>query len=117
MEPAALAIAAEAGPDSGVAVAEMVQAGVLTDLSADVRERSELELLQAISVAVAYYEDSLAVPPYEVLVAGTLAPAALEAMLADSGLGVRTVVQDGDLLTGTTVSRGLLAGLRGALKS
>ncbi len=115
MEPAALAMAAEAGADSDVAVAEMVQASVLTD--AEVRERAELELLQAISVAAAYYEDSLAVAPSEVLVAGTLAPAALEAMLADSGLRVRSVVQTEDMLTGTPVSLGLLAGLRGALKS
>ncbi len=116
-EPASLAVAAEAGAGSGVAVAEMVQAGVLADAGRDTEERAEFELLQAISVAAAYYEDSLAVPPTEVLVAGTLAPGALEAMLTDSGLRVRPVLRDDDLLMGTSVARGMLAGLRGALKS
>ncbi len=115
LEPASVAISAEAGGESDVAVAEMVQAGVLT--AADPGERAELELLQAISVAAAYYEDSLNVPPSEVLVAGTLAPPALEAMLAESGLRVREVVQADDLLNPSAVSRGLLAAVRGALKT
>lgn len=80
-------------------------------------DRASLELLQAISVAAAYYEDSLSVVPEEVLTAGTLSPAALEAMLADSGLRVRDVLQSTDMMTTSGVPRGLLAGLRGALKS
>lgn len=115
MEPANLAMAAEAGAASDVAVAEMVQAGVLSD--AEHAERAELELLQAISVAAAYYEDSLAVAPTEVLTAGTLAPGALELTLADSGMRARDVLQSADLLAGVSIPRGLLAGLRGALKT
>lgn len=115
LEPANLALAVDAGDATDVAVAEMVQAGVLAD-AAD-PQRADLELLQAISVAAAYYEDSLAIAPSEVLTAGTLVPSALEAMLADSGLQAREVLQSTDLLTGTPVPRGLLAGLRGALKS
>ncbi len=114
LEPANVAMASEAGNDSDVAIAEMVQAGVLSD--ADPAERAQLELLQAISVAAAYYEDSLAVAPEEVLTAGTLSPSALEVVLEGSGLGARDVLQSTDLLAGTAVSRGLLAGLRGALK-
>ncbi|MGI4855176.1 MAG: hypothetical protein ACRYF4_14155, partial [Janthinobacterium lividum] len=114
LEPANLAMAAEAGSSSDVAVAEMMQASVLSD--AERAEQAELELLQAISVAAAYYEDSLAVAPSEVLTSGTLAPAALQQMIAESGLTARDVLQSSDLLAGTSVSRGLLAGLRGALK-
>ncbi|MGI4756316.1 MAG: hypothetical protein ACRYGF_05635 [Janthinobacterium lividum] len=114
LDPANVAIAAQAGTDSEVAIAEMVQAGVLTD--AEDAERAELELLQAISVAAAYYEDSLAVAPEEVWTAGTLSSAALQPTLDSSGLIARDVLQSTDLLAGTTLPRGLLAGLRGALR-
>lgn len=114
LEPASVVAAEAAGNGSDVAVAEMIQRGVLSEASAT--DRAQEELLQAISVAAAYYEDSLAVAPTEVLTAGTLAPAALEAMLDGSGLQVREVVQTADLLVPTPVARGLLAGLRGALR-
>ena len=115
LEPMNVALAEEAGAETDVAVAEMVQAGVLIDVSDP--DRVELELLQAISVAAAYYEDSLAVGPEEILTAGTLAPDALEVMLEGIGLRARDVVQTTDLLAGTAVPRGLLASLRGALKT
>ncbi len=115
LEPTSIALAAEAGTESDVAVAEMVQAGVLSD--APDPERAALELLQAISVAAAYYEDSLAVAPDEMFVTGTLDAQALESMLAATGMRARGVLQPADLLTSTTVSLGVLAGLRGALKS
>ncbi|AFL89796.1 Competence protein A [Terriglobus roseus DSM 18391] len=122
-EPANVAIDAEmarasfvqSGEDSEVAVAEMVQAGILHD--AEDPDRAELELLQSISVAAAYFEDSLAVAPEEVLTAGTLSPEALGPMLAETGLHAREVLQSTDLMTTTSIPRGLLAGLRGALKS
>ena len=114
LEPASVAAAEAAGYDTEVAVAEMIQRSVLTEAAA--ADRAQEELLQAISVAAAYYEDSLAVAPTEVLTAGTLAPAALEEMLDGSGLQVREVVQTADLLTPAAVPRGLLAGLRGALR-
>jgi type IV pilus assembly protein PilM len=122
-EPANVAMDAEiarasietSGEDSEVAVAEVVQAGVLHDNRDP--DRAELELLQSISVAAAYFEDSLSVAPEEVLIAGTLSPEALGPLLAESGLRARDVLQSTDLLTAPAVSRGLLAGLRGALKS
>jgi type IV pilus assembly protein PilM len=122
-EPANIAIDAEmartyesaAAEASEVAVAEMVQASVLAD--AHDPERAELELLQSISVAAAYFEDSLAIAPEEVLTAGTLSSEALGPLLIDTGLRARDVLQSTDLLTTTTIPRGLLAGLRGALKS
>jgi type IV pilus assembly protein PilM len=115
LEPINVALAADAGADTDVAVAEMVQAGVLRD--APNPELAQLELLQAISVAAAYYEDSLAVAPDEMIVAGTLDAQALESMLAVTGMRARGILQASDLLTSTTVPLGVLAGLRGVLKS
>ncbi|WP_047489730.1 hypothetical protein [Terriglobus sp. TAA 43] len=115
-EPANVAIHDELmqGEASEVAVAEMVQASVLA--RTDDPSRVELELLQAVSVAAAYFEDSLNVAPETVLTAGTLSPAALEAMLAETGLRAEEVLTSADLLSATPIAHGLLAGLRGALK-
>lgn len=118
-EPANVAIHAELmqtqdGEASEVAVAEIVQASVLA--TTDDPSRVELELLQAVSVAAAYFEDSLNVAPETVLTAGTLSPSALEVMLAETGLRAADVLTSADLLSATPISHGLLAGLRGALK-
>lgn len=119
-EPANAAIDAELhwtadGEATETAISDMVQASVLADAK-DVSS-AELELLQAVSVAAAYFEDSLNVPPETILTAGTLSPAAMEAMLADTGLRAADVLTADDLLTPTPVPYGLLAGLRGALKT
>lgn len=119
-EPANIAIDAELlqnaeGEASEVAVAELLQASVLA--TTDDPSRAELELLQAVSVAAAYFEDSLNVAPETVLTAGTLSPASLEMMLVDTGLRASDVLTSADLLTATPISYGVLAGLRGALKS
>jgi len=114
LEPANAAIHAEFGDASEVAVAEMVQASVLSDAAE--ADRAALELLQAISVAAAYFEDSLSVAPTEVLTAGTLSASALGEMVRESGMEARDVLTSSDLLAGSSIPRGLLAGLRGALK-
>ncbi len=92
-----------------------MQTGVLHDASDT--ERAALELLQAISVAAAYYEDSLSVAPETILVAGALDPTALDPMLENTGMRARSVLQAADLQTTTAAPGGLLAGLRGALKT
>ena len=115
LEPANAAIDAELGVTSETAVSHVVQESVLAD--ADTTDRASLELLQAISVAAAYYEDSLNTAPSEVLTAGTLSPTALAGMIADSGLTARDVLTDSDFLVTPTVQHGMLAGLRGALKT
>lgn len=83
------------------------------------RERIALELLQAISVAAAYYEDSLAAAPEAILTSGTLSPSALADLLRGTGLAPRDVLQPADVLSTVTatLAPGLLAGLRGALRS
>jgi len=85
------------------------------------------ELAQAVSVAAAYFEDTLSTQPEALLASGTLSAAALEDMLAAAGLtgipareivdsamlgpGVNSVTSNGRL------SMGWLAGVRGALAS
>jgi type IV pilus assembly protein PilM len=112
LEPANIAIDAELGDAFAAAT---VHTSTLT--AAEETDRASLELLQAISVAAAYFEDSLNTAPTEVLTAGTLSARALGEMIIDSGMEARDVLQTSDLLTGTSLSYGLLAGLRGALKS
>lgn len=88
------------------------------------------EVTQAVSVAAAYFEDTLEFSPSVVLSAGSVSAQALGAMLTEAGFGemmdagnrvrVREVVED-DALAGQAVTsqvpRGWLAGVRGALRS
>ncbi len=107
---------AEDGLDEGPVVEEFVDAQQFAE---DSEERMSLEVLQAISVAAAYYEDSIAVPAEAILTAGTLSAGALGELMAGSGMRTREVLPAEDVLaTATTpVPQGLLAGLRGALRS
>ena len=89
------------------------------DRAAADQQRTVMEVQQAISVAAAYYEDSLAVPPEAVLTAGTISARALGDLLLDRGMATREVLQPTDMSPTITspVAPGLLAGLRGALRS
>ena len=80
------------------------------------------ELAQAVSVATAYFEDTLQTQPDVLLTSGTLSAPAIESMLAEAGLvpgPVREVVESAMFAPAATgrVSMGLLAGVRGALAS
>jgi type IV pilus assembly protein PilM len=87
-------------------------------IRADVRE-----VAQAVSVAAAYFEDSLQRAPEQLLVAGTLGAESLAAMMEESGLEglrVREMVDAGMIEVGAvtaSVPRGWLAGVRGALRN
>jgi type IV pilus assembly protein PilM len=78
---------------------------------------------QAVSVAAAYFEDSLQRSPDQLLVAGTLGAESLTAMMEESGLEglrVREMVEAGMIEPGAvtaSVPRGWLAGVRGALRN
>ena len=95
--------------------------------TAEVREAAGTaaahEVGQAVSVAAAYFEDTLQSSPESVLSAGTLGAETLAAMMQESGLEglrVREMVDAGMLEAGAvmaTVPRGWLAGVRGALKN
>ncbi len=79
------------------------------------------EVAQAVSVAAAYFEDTLGGPPEVMLAAGTTSADSLERMLRVSGLdglSVREMMEPGMLAMGAataSVPRGWLAGVRGAL--
>jgi type IV pilus assembly protein PilM len=81
------------------------------------------EVAQAVSVAAAYFEDSLQRSPEQLLVAGTLGAETLAAMMEESGvegLRVREMVDAGMMEVGAvtaSVPRGWLAGVRGALRN
>jgi type IV pilus assembly protein PilM len=80
------------------------------------------EVAQAVSVAVAYFEDSLQTAPEELLVAGTLGAETLAEAGENGleGLRVRELVDAGMMEAGAvtaSVPRGWLAGVRGALKN
>jgi type IV pilus assembly protein PilM len=81
------------------------------------------EVTQAVSVAAAYFEDTLQVSPEVALSAGTMGAETLATMLQESGLEglrVREMVDAGMLEAGAVtarVPRGWLAGVRGALKN
>jgi type IV pilus assembly protein PilM len=83
------------------------------------------EITQALSVAAAYFEDTLKSAPGMVLAAGTIGAEALGELLREAGfdeaeMRVREMVEPA-MLTGGAVSsrvpRGWMAGVRGALRS
>jgi type IV pilus assembly protein PilM len=100
--------------------AAMVETAVTREIEVGAAAR---EVAQAVSVAVAYFEDSLQHPPDQLLVAGTLGTESLAAMMEESGLEglrVREIVEPGMIEPGAvtaSVSRGWLAGVRGALRN
>ena len=88
----------------------------------DVNNRSR-DLAESVSVAAAYFEDTLGTVPEVVLAAGSMPAGALDRTLATSGLEglrVRELFAAEALGPGTsttTIPLGWLAGLRGALRS
>jgi type IV pilus assembly protein PilM len=100
--------------------AAMVETAVAREIEVGTAAR---EVAQAVSVAVAYFEDSLQRPPDQLLVAGTLGTESLAAMMEESGLEglrVREMVEPGMIEPGAVTAslpRGWLAGVRGALRN
>jgi type IV pilus assembly protein PilM len=83
------------------------------------------EIAQAVSVAAAYYEDTLAAAPTRIYCAGPLGANALQEILVSNGLAqtdglrVREIVDTESLEPGAvsaSVPRGWLAGVLGALR-
>ena len=84
------------------------------------------EIASAVSVAVAYFEDSLGAVPEALLSAGPLGADALNRMLREQAVGQEAALRVRELMdaaalaspaTTASVSRGWLAGVAGALKS
>jgi type IV pilus assembly protein PilM len=85
-----------------------------------------MEIAQAVSVAAAYFEDTLASAPHQVLSAGPLGAEKLGRMLRDAGVGsedglvVRELVESSALLSDavrTSVPRAWLSSVTGALRA
>ena len=83
------------------------------------------EITQALSVAAAYFEDTLQTVPGVVLAAGTIGADVLDGLLREAGfptaeMRVRELVEPSMLVGGavsTQVPHGWIAGVRGALRS
>ena len=97
-----------------------IEAQVLASAEAAMTGR---EMAQAVSVAVAYFEDTLKSSPEVILSAGTVGADALRSILEENGFEgahVREIVGPEALAAGaatTQVSRGWIAGVRGALRN
>jgi type IV pilus assembly protein PilM len=110
------------GPDGwdSVDATSTIQASVAREIGMQAAAR---EVTQAVSVAAAYFEDSLQTTPDQLLVAGTLGAEALAGVMEESGLQglrVREMVDAGMMQAGAvtaSVPRGWLAGVRGALRN
>lgn len=107
-----------------------VAASMLNETDEAVKQLNEAEpvstgreVTQAVSVAAAYFEDTLGGTPPVVIAAGTMGAARLGSMLAMygmDGLQVREMVGAEAIGAGASTSpvpRGWLAGVRGALRS
>jgi len=111
------AIAAEVMSDPAVKLEVEMEAQQLTAV--------EHEVTQAVSVAAAYFEDTLAMPPGVMLAAGTMGAESLRKLLRDAGFSseeirVREMIDPAMLGAGVDSARvphGWMAGVRGALRS
>ena len=103
-------------------VADEVRGGVLQTAHLGAGS-SAWEVAQAVSVAAAYFEDTLGGSPEMLFAAGTTSAESLERMLRANGLDglrVREMMEPGMLaVSAATISvpRGWLAGVKGALTS
>jgi|UPI00047B7C5E type IV pilus assembly protein PilM len=106
--------------DARISVEAAIQQQVLASAEAAMAGR---EIAQAVSVAIAYFEDTLANPPEKILSTGTLRAETLQSILEENGFGgadVREVVGSEALAAGvgtTQIPRSWLAGVRGALRN
>jgi type IV pilus assembly protein PilM len=97
-----------------------IEAQVLASAEAAMTGR---EMAQAVSVAVAYFEDTLKSSPEVILSAGTVGADALGSILEENGFegaNVREIAGPEALAAGAAtaqVSRGWIAGVRGALRN
>jgi type IV pilus assembly protein PilM len=120
--PVGVTAVAEAAREAMMAEPSAVLEGVREELRELARTSGSREVAQAVSVAAAYFEDTLGLPPGVLLSAGSTGAARLGAMLRDAdfggpGLRVEEMVAPEMVAASTSVSRCWLAGVRGALKS
>jgi type IV pilus assembly protein PilM len=116
---------AEAAREAALSESNAVLEGVREEMRELDQTSGVREVAQAVSVAAAYFEDTLGLPPGAVLSAGITGSEALGGMLREAGFGgqemrVREMVAAEMLGAGAstaTVPRCWMAGVRGALKN
>jgi type IV pilus assembly protein PilM len=128
----AAVIAAEAIAEANETAQEDKDSAAHADQAAAAMRSHMREITQAVSVAAAYFEDTLAQPPSVILSAGSTSAVTLHEMLAEAGFGViaggahaatvhveEMVEQEALVAQAATarVPRSWLAGVRGALRS
>ena len=122
--PVGVTAEAEAAREAAQYEPNAVLEGVREELRELASTSSSREVAQAVSVAAAYFEDTLGMPPGVLLSAGSTGADRLAAMLRDAdfggpGLRVQEMVDPGTIASTVTanISRCWLAGVRGALRS
>lgn len=122
--PESIAIHQDATPLDRIQAETSMQTSVLraSEIYGLVNSLETSEIVQEISIATAYFEDTLQTSPQILFSAGPLGADRLSAVLEDSGLAdlkVREVVDTGMFEAGASFAstpRSWLAGVRGALK-
>ncbi len=119
----------EAALEAVMAEPSAVLQGVREELRELARTSGSREVAQAVSVAAAYFEDTLGLPPDVILSAGSTGADRLADMLRDAGIlvsnqgglgpRVQEMIDSGMIVSTATanVSRCWLAGVRGVLSS
>ncbi|WP_263381800.1 type IV pilus biogenesis protein PilM [Granulicella arctica] len=123
-QPVGVGVSAEAAREAVQSESNAVLQGVREELRELAHTSGSREVTQAVSVAAAYFEDTLGLPPGTIVSAGVTDAERLGYMLREAGFGgqemrVREIVSP-EMIDSTvtgSVPRGWLAGIRGALKS
>ncbi len=105
---------------SGMATQSSLAAGVVSAAAVRTAHASAEEIAQAVSVAAAYFEDTLEMAPQRILAAGTLGADALAKMLGDAPTITSAALRVEEMASvgaSGAVPEGWLAGVRGALRS
>ena len=129
-EPVAIGVTAEAEAEAArqatMAEPSAVLEGVREELRELARTSGTREIAQAVSVASAYFEDTLGLPPGDIVSAGIIGADRLGTLLREDDFGgaisrrpfqVRELVDTASIATTAAAPRAWLAGVRGALKS
>jgi len=94
-------------------ITEQIAQEIVEEIAAECLTETADEVAQAVSVAAAYFEDTLQVPPSAIHAAGTLGAAALTALLKDAHVGplaVREMLHS-EMLGAGASSAGTLGGV------
>lgn len=122
--PVGVTAEAEAAREAAMAEPSAVLEGVREELRELAQTSGSREVAQAVSVAAAYFEDTLGMPPGTILSAGSTGAERLKSLLREADFGgaelrVHEMVESGMIASTATanVSPCWLAGVRGALRS